>query len=90
MVDGMASQKVTVTLPTEQLEGIRQLVADGAAPTVSGFVQHAVALALDDVAAWGALLAEALSATGGDLTPEERSWADRILGGKGEDAGTAA
>jgi hypothetical protein len=47
---------------------------------VSGFVQHAVAVALDDVAGWGAVLAKALAETGGDLTAEERQWADRILG----------
>jgi hypothetical protein len=47
---------------------------------VSGFVQHAVAVALDDVAGWGAMLAEALSETGGALSDEERAWADDILG----------
>jgi hypothetical protein len=39
-------------------------------------------VALDDVAGWGAMLAAALSETGGDLTPDERVWADRILGVK--------
>jgi hypothetical protein len=48
--------------------------------TVSGFIQHAVAVALDDVAGWGALLAEALRETGGALSDDERSWADEILG----------
>jgi hypothetical protein len=46
---------------------------------VSGFVQHAVSVALDDVAGWGALLAEALRETGGPLTGEERAWADEML-----------
>jgi hypothetical protein len=46
---------------------------------VSGFVQHAVAVALDDVAGWGAMLAEALRETGGALTDDERAWADGIL-----------
>jgi hypothetical protein len=46
----------------------------------SGFIQHAVAVALDDVAGWGALLAEALRETGGALSDAERSWADEILG----------
>jgi Arc/MetJ-type ribon-helix-helix transcriptional regulator len=81
MVVGMATQKVTVTLPEEQVAAIRQLVATGKAASVSGFVQHAVSVAVDDVAGWGAVLAEALAQTGGDLTAEERRWADRILGG---------
>lgn len=80
MVIGMATKKVTVTLDEQQLTRVRDLVAAGRAPSVSGFVQHAVAVSLDDVAGWGALLAEALTRTGGDLTTEERAWADRIMG----------
>ncbi len=75
----MATKKVTVTLDEGQLERIRALVDAGSASSVSGFVQHAVGVALDDVAGWGALLAEALRQTGGPLTDEERSWADGIL-----------
>jgi Arc/MetJ-type ribon-helix-helix transcriptional regulator len=73
-------QKVTVTLPEEQVAAIRRLVSAGKSASVSGFVQHAVGVALDDVAGWGAILAEALARTGGDLTADERRWADRILG----------
>ena len=80
MVTGMATKKVTVTLDETQLERIRALVEAGSAPSVSGFVQHSVEVALDDVAGWGALLAEALRQTGGTLSEEERSWADGILG----------
>ena len=81
MVIGMATRKVTVTLEEEQLASIRSLVSSGAATSVSGFVQDAVGTMLDDVAGWGALLAEALRATGGPLTDEERAWADEILAG---------
>ncbi len=80
MVYGMATRKVTVTLEDAQLDAIRKLVDAGSASSVSGFVQHAVSVALDDVAGWGALLAEALQATGGPLTDEERAWADELLG----------
>jgi Arc/MetJ-type ribon-helix-helix transcriptional regulator len=80
MVDGMATKKVTVTLDETQLGRIRALVETGSAPSVSGFVQHAVGIALDDVAGWGALLAEALRETGGALSEDERAWADGILG----------
>ncbi|MGH3824025.1 MAG: ribbon-helix-helix domain-containing protein [Pseudonocardiaceae bacterium] len=76
----MATKKVTVTLDEDQLDRIRELVGTGRAESVSGFVQHAVRVSLDDVAGWGAMLAEALTQTGGDLTADERAWADRILG----------
>lgn len=81
MVIGMAkTQKVTVTLPIEAVESIRELVAAGQAHSVSGFVQHAVSVSLDDVKEWGDMLAAALEETGGPLTDEERRWADRVLG----------
>lgn len=79
MVIGMASCKVTVTLPEDQLDRIRALVAARSAASISGFVQHAVSIALDDVAGWGAMLAAALDETGGALSQEERTWADEIL-----------
>lgn len=83
----MATRKVTITLDEAQLEQIRSLVRARTAPSVSGFVQHAVAVALDDVAGWGAMLAEALRQTGGALTDDERAWADDVLG-TGQDTGT--
>jgi hypothetical protein len=63
-----------------QLDQIRSLVRAQTAPSVSGFVQHAVAIALDDVAGWGAMLAEALRQTGGALSADERAWADDVMG----------
>jgi Arc/MetJ-type ribon-helix-helix transcriptional regulator len=80
MVIGMATKKVTVTIEEDHLERIRSLVDAGAASSVSGFVRHAMGVALDDVAGWGAMLAEALSETGGELSREERRWADEVLG----------
>ena len=79
MVFSMASRKVTITLDAEQLEQIRALVLAGRAASISGFVQHAVGVALDDVAGWGALLARALDETGGPLSADERKWADAAL-----------
>jgi Arc/MetJ-type ribon-helix-helix transcriptional regulator len=76
----MATKKVTITLDEVQLDRIRSLVQSRTAPSVSGFVQHAVAIALDDVAGWGAMLAEALRESGGTLSDDERAWADDILG----------
>jgi Arc/MetJ-type ribon-helix-helix transcriptional regulator len=80
MVLGMATKKITVTLDEAQLARIRSLVESGKASSVSGFVQHAVGVSLDDVAGWGAMLAEALAQTGGDLSDDEMAWADRVLG----------
>lgn len=80
MVNGMATEKITVTLKTEQVAAVRALIASGQAQSVSGFVQHAVRVSLDDVAGWGAMLAEALAETGGPLTPSEKEWADEALG----------
>ena len=82
--------KVTVTLPVESVEAIRGLVAEGKADSVSGFVQHAVRVSLDDVAGWGAMLAEALRDTGGEVTAEERAWADDVLGAGGGRQGADA
>ncbi len=82
----MATRKTTVTLDEAQLDQIRSLVQAGAAPSVSGFVQHAVGVALDDVAGWGAMLAEVLRQTGGALTDEERAWADDVLGSSARSA----
>ena len=73
--------KTTITLQEDDVRKIRDLVATGRATSISGFVQHAVGVALQDVAGWGALLAGALDETGGPLTPDERAWADTILGG---------
>jgi Arc/MetJ-type ribon-helix-helix transcriptional regulator len=86
MVCGMASKKITVTLPLDQVTAIQRLVSAGMSSSVSGFVQHAVGVALDDVAGWGAMLAQGLLETGGDITAEERAWADRILGVNGQAA----
>jgi Arc/MetJ-type ribon-helix-helix transcriptional regulator len=80
MVIGMATKKVTITLDEGDVARIRSLVDAGSAASVSGFVQHAVGVALDDVAGWGAVLAEALDATGGPLSQAERGWADEVLG----------
>lgn len=75
-----STRKVTITLQLGQLERIRALVRTGAAANVSAFVQHTVGVALDDVAGWGALLAEALRESGGPLSDEERAWADNVMG----------
>jgi Arc/MetJ-type ribon-helix-helix transcriptional regulator len=75
----MATTKLTVTLPDEQLTTIRQLVSTGQVASISAFVKRAVDIALADATAWDLALQQALEATGGPLTPEERAWADSVL-----------
>jgi Arc/MetJ-type ribon-helix-helix transcriptional regulator len=79
MVFGMATTKIAITLPNDQLEEIRALVAAGGAARVSAFVQHAVGVALFDAAGWREMLQDALRQTGGPLTKKERAWADALL-----------
>lgn len=80
MVSGMAgTRQVTVTLPVTAVDAVRRLVEGGQAASVSGFVPHAVRVALDDLAGWGAALSEALADTGGELSAQERDWADGVL-----------
>ena len=80
MVFGMATTtKVTITLPNDQLEEIHALVTAEEAASVSGFVQHAVNVALHDAAGWRELLEQAICETGGPLTKKERAWADSVL-----------
>ena len=88
MVTGMATTKLTITLEDDQLEEIREFVANGNAPSVSAFVKHAVGVALHDAAGWKEMLKSALAETGGPLTKKERAWADGVLsprrkGGRG-------
>lgn len=90
MVTGMATRKVTVTLDEAQVDQIRKLVEAGSASSVSAFVRHAVAVAIDDIAGWNAMLAQALRDTGGPLTEEERRWADELLGTRRRRRGSAA
>mgnify|MGYP001605868178 CR=1 FL=1 len=80
MVMSMATKKITITLPEEQVELIRDLVSLGQANSISGFVQDAVNVALREIDGWGLELARALEATGGPLTHAEIEWANEILG----------
>ncbi|MGQ0844436.1 MAG: hypothetical protein ACT4QF_09895 [Sporichthyaceae bacterium] len=73
------TKKVTVTLTVDQVAQIQAMTRSGRAASVSGFVQHAVELALADEGGWAVALSEMLAASGGDLTDAEREWADGIL-----------
>lgn len=79
MVNGMATAKITITLPNRQLEEIRKRVAARESASVSGFIQQAVQKSLANAAEFRAMVDEALKATGGPLTPKERAWARDVL-----------
>ncbi|MDY7106331.1 MAG: hypothetical protein S0880_34540 [Actinomycetota bacterium] len=73
----MAEAVVSITLTPGQLARIGELVTGGEADSVPDFVARAVGRALEEQAPTD--LDGALAATGGELTPEERDWADEVL-----------
>ncbi len=79
MIDSMTTAKIAVSLPAELVETARQAVAEGLADSVSAYVASALEekTKLDDLAS---LLDEMLAETGGPLTPDELTAADRALG----------
>lgn len=79
MLFGMATKKVTVTLDELDLARVKSMVAEGSVSSVSGFVQHAVAVALSDAELWDESFEQWLASTGGPITAEERSIADALL-----------
>jgi Arc/MetJ-type ribon-helix-helix transcriptional regulator len=89
MVTGMATTKITITLPDEQIQAIRKSVAKGTFRSVSAYIQRAVKQALDDTSSWEEMLKESLEKTGGPLTAEEIAWADAILDGSARTKGAA-
>lgn len=79
MVNGMASKKITVTIPDRQLAEIRKRVAAQDALSISSFIQHAVQKSLDNAAEFRTMVDEALKISGGPLTAKERAWARKML-----------
>jgi Arc/MetJ-type ribon-helix-helix transcriptional regulator len=75
----MATTKITVTIPDDQLEEVRALVAAGQTASVSAFVTHAVGVAVHDAAGWREMLEDGLRQTGGPLSTRELAWADAVL-----------
>jgi Arc/MetJ-type ribon-helix-helix transcriptional regulator len=81
MVMSMAMKKITITLPEEQVDVLHALVRSGATQSVSGFVQQAVVMAIEARDSLDAVIAAALSETGGPITEEEFEWARCTLNG---------
>jgi len=78
MVMSMAMKKITITLPEEQVGVLHGLVQSGATQSVSGFVQQAVAMAIEAQDSLDTVIATALSDTGGPITEEEFEWATSL------------
>ena len=72
--------RITITIDTDVLARVRSEVEAGPLRSVSAFFQHAAVQQLAAEADFDAWLVEALEATGGPLTDEERAEAQRILG----------
>jgi Arc/MetJ-type ribon-helix-helix transcriptional regulator len=73
-------KRVNVTLPVEQVEGIRRLMAEqpSAYPSVSAFVAEAIAERLADAEAHH-MLVGVLRELGGEPTAEDVAWAEQAL-----------
>jgi Arc/MetJ-type ribon-helix-helix transcriptional regulator len=79
MVYGMATRKITITLPDRQIAEIQKRIALQDSPNVSAFIQQAVQRSLESAAEFRAIVDEALRKSGGPLKPKERAWARRVL-----------
>jgi Arc/MetJ-type ribon-helix-helix transcriptional regulator len=79
MITVMGCVKIAVSLPPELVEAARRAVDAGRAASVSAYVAMALRAQaqLDDL---DALLDQMLDETGGPLSAQEVSVADRILG----------
>ncbi len=79
MVIGMATVKITITLPDTQIEEIRKRVAAHESASVSGFIQRAVQKTLQNASEFRAMVDQGLVETGGPPTAKERAWARKML-----------
>lgn len=76
--------KITVSLPREQVDQVREAVARGEAPSVSGYVSGALADALarprpeKDEDSLAELVAELIEEHG-KPSAEDYAWADKVL-----------
>ena len=81
---GMTATKsrLTITVDADIADQVKALIAQGGAPNVSAYVEHAVKCQLAADADFDVLLATMLDETGGPLTPDERAAARRVLSGE--------
>ena len=79
MIAGMTSAKVAISLPKAVLARARAAVRRGEAASLSAYVSKAIEERTngDDLMK---MLDEMLDETGGQPTPAEQRWADRVLG----------
>ncbi|MGH8884347.1 MAG: toxin-antitoxin system antitoxin subunit [Egibacteraceae bacterium] len=70
--------KIAITLPDKQVQAAKRAVAEGRAPSVSAYIADALARKTADEEL-AEMLAE-MKAEYGEPTPEDYSWAERVLG----------
>ena len=82
MMDGMTEpkRKIAISLRSDLLKQVRDVVAAGHSPSVSAYIEHAIVTQLTIEADWDAMQAEVFAGTGGPPTEDERAEARRFLG----------
>jgi Arc/MetJ-type ribon-helix-helix transcriptional regulator len=73
------TERVTVTLPVEQVQRLRRLAGEGDAASISAYVSKAVRAQLDKDAALDRLT-RLYAERGVTLHTEHQEWARRLLG----------
>lgn len=71
--------KTTITIDADVLDQVRGLVANGAATSISAYIEHAVRGQLAAETEFDAVIEEILAATGGPPTAAEKSAAEALL-----------
>ena len=74
--------KISITIQQDLLARVRLAVEVGNTPSVSAYIEHAVAGQLAAEDDFGVMLAESLTATGGPPTEAELAAAARLLAGE--------
>lgn len=72
------TQKIAVSLPDAQVASIRRAIAQGRAPSVSGYISTAVARAEQEESLTALL--DDLDRELGEVSARDLAWADKALG----------
>ena len=70
----MSTSRITVSLPTRQVEAAKAAVASGEAASVSAYVSEALDVAYDSLAALAADMIKEF----GEPGPEAKAWAEAV------------
>lgn len=81
MLASMASVSITISLSACQVEQIERYVPSKGKKALTTFVEQAVQKAIENSAAFDAMIEQSLIETGGPLTAKEKAWARKALSG---------